>query len=106
MEEIKICNGSSWPRECYSEIKVQKLKPMIQRIRKSLIKKFPGRDDDKHLLMGIRFNDDDSVISRLESANQEAIKSFGWHKTIKSALIDCMKSDYYYTFEKDYGEEE
>lgn len=101
MEEIKICNGSNWPREVYSEIKVQKLKPMIQSIRKNIIKKFPGRDDDKHLLMGIRFKDDDSVIARLESANQDDIQRDGWKMSVRSALMDCMQSDYYYTFEKE-----
>ena len=106
MTENKICNGIVSPRKCYSQKKANELKPMIKKVRAALLKEFGGRDDEKMIFAGLRFNDDDSVIARLESANQDLIKRYGWEQAIRSAMIDCMSSDYYYTFEKDYGEAE
>lgn len=94
--------GIVWPRKCYSGKKVNDLKPMIKKVRAELLKEFGGRDDEKRIFAGIRFNDDDSVIARIESANQDEIKRIGWEQAIRSALVDCMESDYYYLFEKEY----
>ena len=99
-------SGIVWPRKCYSGKKVNDLKPMIKKVRDDILKEFGGRDDEKGIFAGNRFNDDDSVIARLESMNQAEIKRIGWEQAIRSALVDCMSSDYYYTFEKDYGEAE
>lgn len=99
---MELCNRIVWPRKCYSGKKVNSIKRMIQVVRESLIKEFGGRNDRYQLFAGIRFNDNDSVIARLESTLQDKIKQVGWKYAIRSALIDCMESDYYYTFEKEY----
>lgn len=99
MATKNICNGYVWPRKAYDQKKKNDLKPMIQRVRDALIKQFGCRDDDLMVLSGDSFNDDESVIARLESANQEEIKLVGWEQAIRASLIDCMSSDYYHTFE-------
>lgn len=95
-------SGIVSPRKCYSGKKVMVLKPMIGNARSDLLTEFGGRDDTKGIFAGIRFMDDDSVIARLESMNQDEIQKVGWEQAIRSALVDCMESDYYYTFEKEY----
>lgn len=75
---------------------------MIERVRNELLKNYSGRDDTKGIFAGIRFMDDDSVIARLESMNQDEIKAVGWEQAIRSALVDCMSADYHYMFEKEY----
>ena len=97
-----ICNGIKSPRPLYSKQRKAGLKKIIEDVRKELEKEFGDRDDELGLFIGNRFKDDDSVIARLESANQDEIQKSGWHDSVRSALIDCMKSDYYYTFEKEY----
>lgn len=97
-----MVSGIVWPRKCYSGKKVMVLKPMIGNVRSDLLTEFGGRDDTKGIFAGIRFMDDDSVIARLESMNQDEIKAVGWEQAIRSALIDCMSADYHYMFEKEY----
>ena len=97
-----ICNGVKSPRILYNKQKKDGLKKIIADVRKDIEKQFGGRDDDLGLFAGTRFADDDSVIARLESANQDEIQRDGWKMSVMAALIDCMKSDYYYTFEKEY----
>lgn len=97
-----ICNGIKSPRPLYSKQRKSGLKKIIADVRKEIEKEFGGRDDKLELFAGTRFADDDSVIARLESANQDEIQKSGWHDSVRSALIDCMKSDYHYTFEKEY----
>ena len=89
-------------RKCYSGKKVNDLSPMIERVRQELLKNYSGRDDSKRIYTGNRFKSDSSVIARLESMNQAEIKRIGWEQAIRSALVDCMSSDYYYMFEKEY----
>ena len=98
----KLCNGVVSPRNCYNYGKRQGLIQIIQNVRKKLITEFDGVDHDRMIFLGERFNDNEEVIARLESVNQEAIKNVGWEQAVRSALIDCMNADYYYTFEKEY----
>ena len=99
---VNICNGIVWPRNVYGPIKRKGLKKMISRVRKEVEQEFGGRDDNLGTFTGQRFADDDSVIGRLESSSQETISHLGWKSAIRNALIDCMKTDYYYAFEKEY----
>lgn len=99
----KLCNGIKSPRVHYSEAKKKALIPMIEKTRQDLLKEVGVRDDKTELFAGNRFNDNDSVFARLESANQDNVIFAGWHQAIRCALLDCMSSDYYYLFEKDYG---
>ena len=75
---------------------------MIEKVRQELLKNYSGRDDSKRIYTGNRFQSDSSVISRLESMDQAEIRRVGWEQAIRSALVDCMESDYYYLFEKEY----
>ena len=99
MEKKKLCNGCNWPRTIYDQRKIKSLVPMIKKVRNDLIKEFGCRNDDLRIFAGNSFNDDNSVIARLESENQDEIKNVGWEPAIRAALVDCMSSDYYHTFE-------
>lgn len=57
-------------------------------------------------MKGRRFNDDDSVFDRLESATNE--KEFARRplEAVDAALIDAAKSDHWYEYEKDWGDDE
>lgn len=103
---VNICNGIVSPRKCYPIEKRNGIKTILPSSRKLLLAEVGNLDHEKGLFAGPRFKDDDSVIARLESANQDEIQKVGWNAAVRSALIDCMMSDYYYTFEKDYGEAE
>ena len=98
---VNICNGIKSPRILYNRQKKYFLKKIIADVRKDLKEQYGVRDDKLGLFAGIRFANDDDVISRLESANQDDIQRDGWKMSVRSALMDCMMSDYYYTFEKD-----
>lgn len=96
-----MVSGIVWPRKCYGAEKRKDIKKIIADVRKQLEAEYGGLDHERGTLTGIRYNDDEKVIARLESANQDEIKKFGWKATVRSALIDCMMSDYYYMFEKE-----
>lgn len=99
---VNICNGIVSPRKCYGSEKRTGLKKIIANVRKQLEAEYGGLDHEKGTFTGNRYNDDDTVIARLESANQDEICRVGWEQAIRSALVDCMESDYYYLFEKEY----
>lgn len=99
---VNICNGIVWPRKCYGAEKRTGLKKIIAKVRKQLEAEYGRLDHEKGTFTGNRYNDDDTVIARLESANQDEIQKVGWNAAVRSALIGCMKADYYYTFEKEY----
>lgn len=100
---VNICNGIKSPRICYPIEKRNGIKRILPSSRKLILAEVGNLDHEKGLFAGPRFKDDDSVIARIESANQDEIQKVGWNAAVRSALIDCMMSDYYYTFEKDYG---
>lgn len=99
---VNICNGIVSPRKCYVAEKRTGLKKIIAKVRKQLEAEYGGLYHKKGTFTGNRYNDDDTVIARLESANQDEIQKVGWNSAVRSALMDCMKSDYYYKFEKEY----
>jgi len=55
---------------------------------------------------GARFNDDESVLVRVESACTEAEFMACPGPSIDRALIDAARSDHWYEVEKDYGTDE
>ena len=99
---VNICTGIVSPRKRYPTQKRNGIKKILLLYRKLLLSEVGNLDHENGLFAGVRFLDDDSVIDRLESANQNQIQKFGWKEAIRSALINCMKSDYYYTYEKEY----
>jgi len=102
---VNLCNGITSPRERYSLSKIASIKKMLPIARERLIKEFGDIDHDRGILAGSRFNNDDSIVARLESVvDQNTIKAVGWEQVIRGALIDAMTADYWYMYEKDYGE--
>lgn len=99
----KICNGCASNRKKYTTRRVAKLLPIIHRQRQAIIDKFGTCNNVRKMFAGLRFQNNQDVIDRLESADQKKIRKAGWDVAIRSALLDCMSADYYYTFEKDYG---
>ena len=100
---VNLCNGIVVPRKRYSLEKIASIKKMIPLCRQNLLNEFGSLDHDKNIFAGRRFNDDDEIIARLESVvDQNTIREVGWGQAIRGALIDCMMSDYWYQFEKEY----
>lgn len=100
---VNVCNGVVVPRKRYSLEKVESIKKMIPLCRQNLLNEFGDLDHDKNIYAGSRFNDDDSIIARLESVvDQNVIRDVGWEQAIRGALIDAMTADYWYQFEEEY----
>jgi len=57
-------------------------------------------------MKGTRFNSDEAVLARMESAcgEREFMACPGLH--IDTALVDAARSDHWYRYEKDYGTDE
>lgn len=78
----------------------------IEEKRKSLEKEINGRDDNRQLFCGTRFNSNETVIERIKQAKLRNLKKFCDNDVVRAALLDCASADYYYAFEKDWGYEE
>ena len=104
---VNLCSGVVVPRKRYSLEKIESIKKMIPLCRQNLINEFGSLDHDRHIFAGTRFNDDEAIITRLESVlDQNVIRDIGWGQAIRGALIDAMSADYWYKFEKEYKEAE
>lgn len=62
--------------------------------------------EGREVLRGHRFNDDDSMLWRLESGATEAEFFANPLPLVMEALQRAAESDWYYTYEKDYGDED
>lgn len=101
-----ICNGYSTGNEHLSEETQKIIKELLPEIRKELKVKYQDLENEFSLYAGERFYDDFSVMMRLESAWEKLEKAYIDIKDrVRDALLDCMRADYYYTFEKDWGED-
>lgn len=62
-------------------------------------------DDETQLMMGTRFCSDSSVINRMNLVKKKGLKAHRGNLDdfILDALVDCMKADYWYEFEKNWG---
>lgn len=95
-----VCNGYRIPCKGYSPERTQQLIKIIHEEREKL------RQDinrEEGLYCGFRFGDDDQVILRMESADQEKLFAHGDHEAVIDALYECMKADYWYQFEKEWS---
>lgn len=100
-----ICNGVVTPREYYSKSKVEELVPLIESIRNDLFKEYPSASHDLMVVCGSRFNDNELVIATMESvSDQEKLFEKGNRSAVRDALFNCMSRDYWYMFEKDWGD--
>lgn len=95
-----ICNGTRIPRFAFDEKKTERLIKIIHEEREKL-RQDVNRND--MLYCGDRFESDDEVIARMESADQEKLFKNGDHLAVIDALYECMNADYWYRFEKDWG---
>ena len=82
------------------------LEYQIHQKRKLLEKEINGRDDNRCLYCGTRFNSDDVVKQRIVQAKERSLEKFYGDDVIRAALLDCASADYYYAFDKDWGFEE
>lgn len=103
-KKMTICNGlvSPLPNK-YSEERISELKKIIKAEREKILSVYSGADHVNELMCGNRFNDDEDVISTMESANQEKLFEKGDSYAVRDALTNCMSRDYWYTYEKDYN---
>ena len=98
MEET-ICNGVSIPSKAYDPEMTERLINIIHEEREKL------RQDvnrEEQLYCGTRFEDDEQVIARMESARQEKLFANGDREAVIDALYECMSADYWYQFEKEW----
>lgn len=95
-----ICNGYGIPRLAYDAEKTARLIEIIHEEREKLRQPV---NREEQLYCGFRFETDEEVIARMESANQEKLFVNGDHEAVIDALYECMHADYWYRFEKDWG---
>lgn len=94
-----ICNGVRIPRKAYDPEMTERLIKIIHEEREKL------RQDvnrEEQLYCGTRFEDDEQVIARMESADQEKLFANGDREAAIDALYECMGADYWYQFEKEW----
>ena len=90
------------PRVQYTQKRKNGLKNIINVARKELLAKYGTMDHNLRILAGRRFDNDDHIIARLESTNQDEIKTAGWMESVRCALINAMMSDYWDAYEKEW----
>lgn len=98
MEET-ICNGVGIPHIAYTPEMTERLIKIIHEEREKL------RQDvnrEEQLYCGTRFEDDEQVIARMESADREKLFANGDREAVIDALYECMSADYWYQFEKEW----
>jgi hypothetical protein len=95
-ETFKVSSGWAMDRERFSRDAVHLFNLAIDRSRVMI--KLPS-----DTLNGIRFYNNNDILARLESrfTEKEFMSNVG--PCIDKALIDAAQSDYWYTYEKDYG---
>jgi hypothetical protein len=62
-----------------------------------------GVNHNAMVYRGTRFDSNDSALARIMSAASEEEAMKNPEKWAWAALEDCAESDYWYTFEKDWG---
>lgn len=95
-----VCNGYTIPRKAYDAERTRQLIEIIHEEREKLRQDV---NEEERLYCGFRFGDDDQVIARMESADQDKLFAKGDHEAVIDALYECMKADYWYQFEKDWS---
>ena len=95
-----ICNGYKLPHVEFTSEERARLTNVIHEEREKLRQPV---DRDLMLYCGDRFEDDDSVLWTMESADRGRLFAQGDHNAVRDALLDCMSRDYWYKFEKDWG---
>lgn len=107
IQKNKVVNGyrSGYEKDPLFE---KEIKPIIKKQRAVVLGCFISSlvngffDDETELMMGARFNSDDTVIRRMESFKEEGLEDHNGNLNdfVLDALVDCMKADYWYRFEK------
>ena len=94
-----ICNGVRIPRKAYDPEMRKRLIKIIHEEREKLRRDV---NREEQLYCGTRFEDDEQVIARMESAAQEKLFANGDREAVIDALYECMSADYWYKFEKEW----
>ena len=105
----KVVNGYQWGYG-KNPLFEEKVRPIIHRQREKVLACFlrdginQNYDDETAVMLGTRFYSDDSVILRMESWKKEGMDVYqgDLDAFILDALVDCMKADYWYEFEKNW----
>jgi hypothetical protein len=95
---MATCNGFKSPRDRFSTRAVALIIELLPALRRSF-QPVEGRQE-----IGVRCRDVDTITARIESATTELeflAEPTAW---VLAALDDCASADYYYTYEKDYGQ--
>lgn len=109
----KICNGFKLPYEEFDEEKIKAIKEMLSKVREKISEIFVKEGyREKHyplaskymLYRGLRYDSDEDIICRMRSVNDASIYKNDLEGFCLDALVDAMQADYWYTYEKDYGE--
>lgn len=95
---VKTKGGWTMDRERFSDEAIKVLEVAIDHRRQGL-----KLGDDA--LRGVRFNNNDAILARLESICTESEFMECPGLRIDNALIDAVQSDRWYATEKDYGDE-
>ncbi|MBQ0113386.1 MAG: hypothetical protein KBT03_09675 [Bacteroidales bacterium] len=100
-----ICNGIRTPRLAYTKEKREELLPVIESVRKSLREEYPSASHDMLVVCGSRFEGTERVFAVMESVkDQDKLFEKGNRAAVRDALLECMRADYDYMFEKDWGD--
>ena len=101
---ITKCNGVQVPRERFSQPSSDLIVSLLPDIREAYIFQIREKTHEIMAIDGSRFNSDSTVIATIESAYSEDDFLKMTHMVITDALIDCAQRDYYYAYEKTYGD--
>lgn len=97
-----VCNGICSDRKKFNKAEIELIKKELPAQRIMIVARLGTVNHNEMTMAGLRFKDDEDVISTMETAAEKA-KNLSLEQFIQSALYDCMGRDYYYMFEKDYG---
>lgn len=109
----RICNGFKLPHEEFDEEKVKAIKGVLPKVRKKISEIFRKERYNEEcfplaikykLYRGYRYHLDEDIICRMESVDDASIYKDDLEGFCLDALVDAMQADYWYTYEKDYGE--
>lgn len=103
-----------WPRWChglgnkynFKRKEKDKLYALIKDVRQNELADNEVIDHDAETYFGDRYKDDDWVFNYIQSGKHahREIKQNQYRELVLDALISCAQTDYYYRFEKDWGE--
>jgi len=98
------CNGYVIPVPKLNEVTVSVIESKLDEVRKKMVSILGDLSHEKEIFAWHRFNNNHDAIVRIAAAYKDhEITPRTLNKILIDALYDCMRSDYWYRFEKDWG---